>query len=165
MKIIAFIISGLYFVKNNEFANTLESIKNLYNGIDLIVVQIESSSNVVPEKIQIQLLELLKKLKLNNKNRPSFTDEKDDSNFINYTTAITRATISGINSILENINKIREIEHNKKRELALQQLKERIEKRKKEGIKETPETKKFEKTFYEIMDSFRPEGWKLYQEN
>lgn len=165
MRILACIMAGLYLIKNNQFGKTLESVKNLYNGIDLIVAPIENRHDTVPIEIQIQLLELLKKLNLDSINRPSFIDNKDNRDFINYTTAIKRATRSGINSIEGNVNKIKEIEQNKRQKLALKQLKERVDKRKKEGIKETPQAKEFEKTFYEIMDSFRPEGWKLYQEN
>lgn len=113
-------------------------------------------SNIINEK-DFEKINTVLKNKLNNL---LVYETKDD---------LPEQLEQSLNSLGENITKIKkiikEIEQNKKRELALDKLRERIEKRKIEGITETPETKEFEKTFYEIIDSFRPEGSKLYHEN
>jgi predicted S18 family serine protease len=87
---------------------------------------------------------------------------QEQENFKNEQVAIKRALLSGL-ELLDLIQK-QFIYTQKKQEkiLALKNLKSKIDSRKIKGRKQTQNSIDFEKSFYETMDSFRQNGWKLY---
>jgi hypothetical protein len=87
---------------------------------------------------------------------------QEQENFKNEQVAIRRALLSGL-ELLDLIQK-QFIYTQKKQEkiLALKNLKSKIDSRKIKGCKQTKDSIDFEKSFYQTMDSFRPNGWKIY---
>ena len=87
---------------------------------------------------------------------------QEQEKFKNEQVAIRRTLLSGL-ELLDLIQK-QFVYTQKKQEkiLALKNLKSKIDSRKIKGRKETQDSIDFEKSFYETMDSFRQNGWKLY---
>ena len=87
---------------------------------------------------------------------------QEQENFKNEQVAIRRALISGL-ELLDWLQK-QFVYTQKKQEkiLALKSLKSKIDSRKIKGCKQTKDSIDFEKSFYQTMDSFRPNGWKIY---
>jgi hypothetical protein len=89
-------------------------------------------------------------------------EHQEEENFKNEQVAIRRALLSGL-ELLDLIQK-QFVYTQKKQEkiLALKSLKSKIDSRKIKGCKQTKDSIDFEKSFYQTMDSFRPNGWKIY---
>ncbi len=87
---------------------------------------------------------------------------QEEEKFKNEQVAIRRALLSGL-ELLDWIQK-QFVYTQKKQEkiLALKNFKSKIDSRKIKGCKQTQDSIDFEKSFYQTMDSFRQNGWKLY---
>lgn len=87
---------------------------------------------------------------------------QEEENFKNEQVAIRRVLLSGL-ELLDWIQK-QFVYTQKKQEkiLALKNFKSKIDSRKIKGGKQTQDSIDFEKNFYQTMDSFRQNGWKLY---
>ena len=87
---------------------------------------------------------------------------QQEEDFKNEQVAIRRALLSGL-ELLDLIQK-QFVYTQKEQEkiLALKNLKSKIDSRKIKGRKETQDSIDFEKSFYQTIDNFRQNGWKLY---
>lgn len=90
--------------------------------------------------------------------------QQEELEFHNEKNAIRRAILSDLQLIDQIQHQNTENQKQQFKAIALNQLKAKIEKRKNNPPKESQQNIDFEDYFYQQMDRFRPNGWKLYHQ-
>ncbi|MEG3436897.1 hypothetical protein V0288_07175 [Pannus brasiliensis CCIBt3594] len=135
----------------------------LYNCVDRlegVLARIKQIQNIIPLNQRNELVTFIEiifqKILLEIDRYP------EEEQFHNEQVAIRRTVLSGF-QLSQWIREQSEVTRKMQaREKALQKLKQRVESRKNQERQETRGDQDLQDDFYQLMDSFRPKGWKLY---